>query len=352
LTVPTAPDQVPPEIGAPETDRDRPATDGSARQNQIKLRLEVVAGAHRGAVLLLDESDYRIGRSPDADIVLSDSGVAPAHAMLHVGRDMLTGRTMVRIAATGGDIMVGQEKLPRSRGCRAKLPVSIGLGETRVDLSDAGAGGVAPADIRKTLTAVGVAAGAAFAIAVATLAFRASGSADVRAPERLTSGQPAGLSTANVSSAFALAAEEAERALNARLDAAKITTLRISAENGRLAATGTLAGQQASEWAAIQRWFDQTYNGRIVLTTRIDRPGGPRAMPALQLQAVWYGDRPYILTADGEHYFTGAVLDNGWIIRDIGEDRLLLAKEGETVALTYRLSSPQATAPQAARTNE
>jgi hypothetical protein len=94
--------------------------------------------------------------------------------------------------------------------------------------------------------------------------------------------------------------------------------------------------QEAIDWAAIQQWFDQTYGGRIVLTTKISPPGEPRTMPALPLQAIWYGERPYIVTADGERYFQGAVLDNGWIIRDIGEDRLLLAKDGETVALTYR----------------
>jgi hypothetical protein len=346
VTETTAPQQVPPEADAPETDR-------PARQNQVKLKLEVVAGSHRGAVMLLDESDYRIGRSPDADIVLSDPGVAPEHAMLHVGRDMLRpGRAMVRIAATGADIMIGEEKLPVSHGCRVKLPVSVVLGGARVELSDTAADGVDRLNVRKTLTAVGVVAGAAIAIAVATQALRASGSADVRAPEQLTSGQPAGLSTANISGAFAVAAEEAARALNARLDAAKITTLRISAENGRLVATGTLAGQQNAEWAAVQQWFDQTYSGRFVVTSRIDPPGGPRAMPALQLQAVWYGERPYILSAGGERFLKGAILDKGWIIRDIGEDRLLLEKEGETVSLTYRLPSSQALAPEAARTNE
>ena len=75
-------------------------------------------------------------------------------------------------------------------------------------------------------------------------------------------------------------------------------------------------------------------------------------MPTLQIQAVWYGEHPYVLAADGEHYFKGAILDNGWMIRDIGEDRMLLAKDGETVMLTYGLPSQQAPAPQTARTNE
>jgi hypothetical protein len=130
--------------------------------------------------------------------------------------------------------------------------------------------------------------------------------------------------------------EDAIKALNARLEAAEIQTLQISAENGRLSATGTLTGQAAAKWTTIQQWFDQTYGSRFVLATKLDAPGAARTMPALQLEAIWYGERPYIVTAGGEHYFTGAVLNNGWVIRDIDQNRVLLVKGGETVALKYR----------------
>jgi hypothetical protein len=42
------------------------------------------------------------------------------------------------------------------------------------------------------------------------------------------------------------------------------------------------------------------------------------------------------VAADGEHYFNGAVLNDGWVVRDIGENRVLLAKDDQTVALNYR----------------
>jgi Inner membrane component of T3SS, cytoplasmic domain/Inner membrane component of T3SS, periplasmic domain len=302
----------------------------------VTLKFEVIAGAHRGAVLLLDGTDYRIGSSPDADIVLSDPGIAPEHAVLQVDR----GR--VRIGATGADMTVGQEPLPLSRGCRVKLPVNIALGSAQIRLSDPD--GKAPGRelLRQSLTAAAAVACCVLVIAVAveewpraagilTVAVTA-GSADAGASEHSPAISSAGPAAANA----AATAEDAVRALNERLDAAGIRTLRINAENGRLAATGTLSAQEAAGWAAIQQWFDQTYGGRIVLTTRIEPPGSARPLPALQLQAIWYGERSYIVTAGGEHYFVGAVLDNGWIIREIGEDRLLLGKDGDTVALTYR----------------
>jgi Inner membrane component of T3SS, cytoplasmic domain/Inner membrane component of T3SS, periplasmic domain len=326
VTASTAPQQMPHQTGAPTS----PAP--------VRVKFEVVAGAHRGAVLLLDGTDYRIGSSSDADIVLSDPGVAPEHAVLHVER----GR--VRIGATGADITVEQESLPLSRGCRVNLPVSIAIGAAQIQLSDPGGSG--RRHDPRILTAAGLLVGVFVAAAMAvqqglsqiaglTLALTA-GASDIRTPAPLTADPPAGPSGGSTRGPSGLVVEEALRALNARLDVANLKNLRASVENGRLAVTGTLSPQEAANWAAIQQWFDQTYGGRIVLTTRTEPAGGPRTMPALQLQAIWYGDHPYIVTSDGEHYFIGAVLDNGWIIREIGEDRLLLAKEGETVALTYR----------------
>jgi hypothetical protein len=138
--------------------------------------------------------------------------------------------------------------------------------------------------------------------------------------------------SSNTQSAEATA--QAAQDLGKHLEAAKIHALRVSALDGRLVVSGKLTKSQALEWTAIQQWFDQTYGSRIVLTANVTGDDG-RTMPALQLQAIWYGDHPYIITAEGERYYQGAVLDNGWIIREITADRLLLARDGDTVALTY-----------------
>jgi hypothetical protein len=331
VTMSTATQDLPQRTGAV------PSPPGAREPKAAGIKFEVISGAHQGAVLTLDGTDYRIGSSPDADIVLSDPGIAPEHAVLRIDR----GR--VSIGATGGTVTVDQDLLPLSRGCRVKLPVSITVGTAQIHLSDPGRKDQSPGLFLQLLTTAGVATCAALAFAIATQEWRGTasllavavtaGSADAGAAEPSTSSTPEG--TANALNASGPTAEDAMGALNARLDAAKIRTLRISADNGRLAVTGTLTKQESAEWAGIQQWFDQTYGGRIVLTTRIEPSGGARALPSLQLQAIWYGDHPYIMTADGEHYFKGAVLDNGWILRDITEDRVLLGKDGETVALTY-----------------
>lgn len=46
------------------------------------VELRILSGLHRGAVLPLDDAPYLIGASDDADVVLTDSGIAERHAVL------------------------------------------------------------------------------------------------------------------------------------------------------------------------------------------------------------------------------------------------------------------------------
>lgn len=310
--------------------------EASAGAKQAKLKFEVLAGAHQGAVLLLDEGDYRIGSSADADIVLSDPGIAPGHAVLRVGRGA------VHLAASGADVTVERVPLPALHGCRVRLPANFTLGPAQILVSPANEDVPGRGAIRRWLGAAVILTAAAFTVVLARGLPPMAGAAGL-AGTAISSDDSAGVVSPSTGGSSAVSGspsgptvEEVMEALNSRLKAADIETLQISAEDGRLSATGTLTGQAAAKWATIEQWFDQTYGSRFVLATRLDSPGAPRTLPALQLQAIWYGDRPYIVTADGEHYFTGAVLDNGWVIRDIDENRVLLAKNGDTVALKYR----------------
>jgi len=314
-------------------------------QKSAKIKFEVVAGVHQGAELLLNRSNYRIGSSPNADIVLSDPGVAPEHAVLRIEH------STVRIDATGADVTVEQTLLPVLRGRRVRLPVSLAVGAARVSLSDPDRNGSRIGEFSRRLSGKPLAAAGVFACFVLAITVVAqglprkvrtddlatTGSSVADALEHSTPGSAAGPSTANSGGQSKSTVEDAARELSARLDAAKIRTLHVSAVDGRLAVAGKVSKQDAIGWAAIQQWFDQTYGGHLVLTPEIGPDGEPRRMPAFQLQAIYYGEHPYIVTGDGERYFEGAVLDNGWIIRQIGEDRVLLAKDGEPpVALTYR----------------
>lgn len=299
---------------------------------RAQLKFEVLAGIHRGATLTLDQAaDYRIGCSPQADIVLRDPGVAPEHAVLRIES------AAVRIDATGGEVGVEQNSIPLGHGSRVRLPVELALGEARLRLS-----GPAPRGARHLLVQAGrsladkpiaiASAALCLAVVVTAVALGRPGAFQMNGARAKTDVIDAHGPRAN--SKASATAQQAVRELDARLRAAKIHTLQVNAVDGRLVVSGQLIKQQVLEWAAIRQWFDQTYGGSIVLTANVTADDGP-AMPTLQLQAIWYGDRPYIITAHGERYYQGAVLDNGWIIRQIGEHHLVLAKADETVALNY-----------------
>ncbi len=320
-----------------------------------KLQFEVVAGIHRGVALMLDKTDYRIGCSPRTDIVLSDPGIAPEHAVLRV-----EGATAC-IDATGGEISVGQKLIPLAHGCRVLLPAEVALGEARLYLSRPatagfpvhGAGPLLNAAGRlladKPIATASTLICSAFVVTAVALGLPQTAQMNGAQAETEAAGARSIAADRNIAVATVTAVHErssntqsvsdtqsvstAARDLSAHLDAAKIYTLRVSVIDGRLAVSGKLTKQQTRDWTAIQQWFDKTYGSRIVLTADVSDDSS--VMPTLQLQAIWYGDHPYIITAEGARYYKGAVLDNGWIIREITADRLLLARDGETVALTY-----------------
>jgi hypothetical protein len=93
-----------------------------AAANLAGVTFEVVSGLHGGVLLMLENGDYQIGSTPEADIVLRDPGVAPAHAILGIQRGA------VRLEATGGDVGVGGQVISKGHGCRLKLPLDLSLG--------------------------------------------------------------------------------------------------------------------------------------------------------------------------------------------------------------------------------
>jgi hypothetical protein len=129
---------------------------------------------------------------------------------------------------------------------------------------------------------------------------------------------------------------DAGRTLTERFRASGLTGLRVNAAGGQVVVTGSITKQQTGAWTEAQQWFDEAYRGRLVLVANVTPTDAKKPAPVLNVQAVWFGERPYIITAEGNRYYKGAFLDNGWMIKDIVEGRILLAKDGETLALVYR----------------
>ena len=362
--------------------------------------LESTAGFHRGVRLELEQGDIRIGSTPGADIVLRDAGIAAEHAVLRVGRrtidlhaiggDVRVGENVI---ANGYgcalqapiDLTIGEARLRISiehNQAAAQAPAGAAPTKPRISKSIMIAGALLLAVPALGLAAMRPAAKANDLSSVAraevqapapgnenpTLAAASKLMADLPTADRkfiehclstrtgisvreaiaelngCDRQPPPSLAAAlngtapngAASNGVALNAEEAGRKLTERFVASGLTGLRVSAANGQVTVTGSITKQQDGAWTEAQQWFDAAYRGRLVLVANVTSTEAKKPAPVINVQAVWFGERPYVLTAEGNRYYKGAFLDNGWMIKDIVEGRILLAKDGETLALVYR----------------
>ncbi|TIT91055.1 MAG: hypothetical protein E5W55_21025 [Mesorhizobium sp.] len=127
---------------------------------------------------------------------------------------------------------------------------------------------------------------------------------------------------------------EAENQLKQRLDQSGISTVTVQRSPGRLVVSGMIPSDKSNVWTETQSWFDQAFGAHVPLVSNV-MIGDAQQAPRLTLQAIWYGERPYVIAADGARYHEGAFTADGWTIKRIGETELLLTKGGATVALKY-----------------
>jgi hypothetical protein len=345
--------------------------------------LESTAGFHRGVRLELEPGDIRIGSTPGADIVLRDAGIAAEHAMLRVGRGSID------LHAIGGEVRVGEEVIANGYGCALQAPIDLTIGEARLRISIEQAPAQTPVEPRQAparprISATVLVAAGALLLAVPALGLAAMRPAAPKAPDpskiakleapgndtlsmtsssRLLADLPAadrqfiqnclssrpGISVREAITelsgcdqqpspalAAALNAEDAGRKLTERLNASGLSGLRVSTGGGQVVVSGSITKQQTDAWTEAQQWFDGAYRGRLVLVAKVTSTEAKKPAPVVNVQAVYFGERPYIITAEGNRYYKGAFLDNGWAIKDIADGRILLAKDGETLALVYR----------------
>jgi hypothetical protein len=309
-------------------------TKSLSRTASSELQLEVVGGLHSGVRLSLADGDYSIGSKPGADIVLRDDGVASQHVIICIdGND-------IRAEAIGGTLRVGDEEIDFGHGCRLRLPTVLTIGSASLRLTSprhahGGADAIPFLSKLADRPAVTVSLlGVALAGTIVWQGLQAT-SADKPDPDIAMVSKAGALPAPVVAAGPETSGDDAARDLKDRLRTAGIETIAISAEGGHLTATGRLPESRASDWTSIQRWFDNTYSPRMSLSANVANDPAS-AKPAVRLQAIWSGERPHIIAENGSRYYEGAILDNGWVLQQIGEDRVTLKKGEEKLTLTYQ----------------
>ncbi|MER8683779.1 EscD/YscD/HrpQ family type III secretion system periplasmic domain-containing protein [Mesorhizobium sp. M0306] len=304
------------------------------------IALSVTHGFHAGAEVSLVEPEYKIGSSTESDIVLRDAGIAPIHARLR------RKGSQVEIEAVGGDVILAtSETIREGHGSRCRLPLTISLGEARIRLASlerapnrwsfgyfANRPLLIASSVLCAVLAVSVAAnGLSFAKQeIGTKASSQDGQtvkvafAGKTGEKVLDASSPAQIQTA----------AEAVSQLKLRLEQSGIITLTVLQSDGRLVVSGMIPNDKSDVWAETQSWFDQSFGAHLPLISNV-MVGNAQQAPRLRLQAIWYGERPYVIAADGARYHEGAFTNDGWAVKHIGESELLLTKGGASVALKY-----------------
>jgi len=289
--------------------------------------LEVLDGVHEGVTLALDKSVYSIGSKPSVDIVLGDSGVAPEHGVVR-----LHGRSVI-VEAAGGDIGLGKHRIAKGNGCRSSLPVELTLGTAVLRI------GSPRTNARSWLAGRGAlrwaAVGGIGCVALIPMASLSTGRLTTAlSPPPTDTASSSASTTTTGSGASRVTAEAVAEALTAKLRAASLPDVITKMNGTRLVASGTILHEQRDAWFEVQRWFDRTYAGHYILASTVE-VRSPIGNPKFDLQAISFSETPYVITADGQRRYPGAVLDKGWVIKEIAERRLTLTKDGKDLALDF-----------------
>lgn len=297
------------------------------QESKAALLLKVSAGIHEGVSLSLDGQIYRIGSAADCDLTLSDRDVSSHHMTFQrQGSDVL-------IEAIGGEVVVdGHALVPVGHGSRCSMPCAFQIGGATIELSwpRSERNGA-----RKIPRGSSIAIGGA-ALSLLTIAAVQAGVGDFLSATNASLAHHSieqSDTTARTAPTL-IAAGSVATSLTSRLAAAGLGELKVEAEGTRLTVSGNLDEDQRKVWGNIQAWFDRTYGGSYVLTSLVGAVAA-KVYPKFNLQAVWFGDTPYAIGSDGTRLYKGAALEDGWIIKDIRDGRLVAGRQNEEFVLTF-----------------
>ncbi|WLH44504.1 SctD/MshK family protein [Pseudomonas beijingensis] len=291
--------------------------------------LGITHGLHQGVCLSLDKPVYMLGSAANADLLLSDAGIAERHVALRFTEGQ------VAVEAIGGDVFVRGRRareilVPAGKGHRAHLPVDIRIGEARLTLSH-GAASVEPIAAavtsppqRRTRWFIAL---LLMFLCVGAFAFRD----ESVAPLALSTAAKVAPPTVHPESTKTVA--QAKAWLEQQLGALGLHHIKVGEVDGQLSAHGFYGPTQKSQWLGLQQAFDSRFGQKVLLLPDVVARN-EIAKPRVRFQAVWFGDNPYVINDNGERLYPGAALSDNWMLERIEDHEVVLARGEERFTLT------------------
>lgn len=309
--------------------------------------LLIESGLHKGVVQRLAPGIYTIGSELEADIVLSDATVQPLHMMLELDRHGM------RLEPLKGPIAIQGEPGPIEPGGERHLalPASFTVGDARIQVT-------APADLvrdtkRKRMAAAAMGLAAVGIVGLYTFGPLADAVTIADRPEADMIGQtrPAGPDDGLMAAALdqsgkteappkeVVAAplpevdlDQAAAELRERLAVASLPGIKVVHGGDRLVAKGSAEPSKMTDWQSVQMWFDTEFAGDVLLVANVE-PAEKEEPPKLAIEAVWTGEKPYLM-AGGRRFFEGSSVGNGWTVERIGSNEIILRRGDQSFSLT------------------
>jgi hypothetical protein len=289
--------------------------------------LTITHGLHQGVCLSLDRSVYIFGSAASADFLLSDSGIVERHMALRFAGGQ------VAVEALGADVSVfGQDareiRIPAGRGHRARLPLDIRLGSTRLTLTSDSVPLEKPRPEQPLPVwqrrPQWVVALLLMFLCVGAFAFRGEPLPALAVPLA----DPAPVSGAQTSSV-----SQAHAWLDQQLLAKNLDGIKVSEADGQLSVEGSYDPAHKAQWIGMQQAFDSRFGQQVVLHPNVVARADI-AKPRVRFQAVWFGANPYVINDSGKRLYPGAALADNWTLQSIENNEVILARGDERFTFT------------------
>lgn len=107
--------------------------------------------------------------------------------------------------------------------------------------------------------------------------------------------------------------------------------------DGRMVVAGSLNQHETAHWQQVRAAFTERYGTDLPIVEKITprtdvamplNRGADYGPPRLDVVSISLGRLRYITLSDNRKFFEGAMLDNGFILRSIEADRLVLSRNG------------------------
>lgn len=302
---------------------------GPLAGNQVRAPgatvLEILDGLHQGVSLPLDKAVYRVGHSPDSDLILGDDGIAAQHLLLRVFPDH------VAVEALGGDISLAspdgtRQLIGQGHGLKVRLPVELTVGEARMRLRDTRPVAPAPVSSGPVTSKYWAALAALLLMVLCTLAFAFR--SEPAAPVSSSAG-----ARAVTLPVAAPTPEQAHAWLDQALQSAELGFLQTRVNGRHISVTGSYPATLKDRWLDVQQGFDSRFGQHMVLTPDV-RATATVAKPRTRFQAVWFGANPYVIDEHGKRLYPGATLEDNWVLDSIEGDQVRLTRGHERFVFT------------------